>query len=67
SEWRLVDILSSTQASPALRQTVHAVIEAHEDWSAASVVDKLLRMLPTVERRNRKAIQAWIDALEGEA
>jgi phosphomannomutase len=67
SEWRLVEILSSTKASSALRQTVRALIEDHEDWSPESVVAKLLRMLPTVERRNRKSIQAWIDALEGEA
>ncbi len=64
SEWRLVEILSSTKASPALRQAVHAVIEKHEDWTPGSVVGKLLRMLPTVEGRNQKAIRAWIDVLE---
>lgn len=63
SEWRLADILSATQPSSTLIKTVQAVIDSHGDWSHQGVISKLERILPTVERRNQHAIQAWIAVL----
>jgi phosphomannomutase len=63
SEWRLADILSASQSSPALIQTTHSVLDSHDDWSQQTLISKLERMLPTVERRNQHAIHAWIAAL----
>jgi phosphoglucomutase len=63
SEWRLADILSATLKSPTLIQETKAVIDSHDNWSPQSVVSKLERMLPAVERRNQHAIRAWIEVL----
>jgi len=63
SEWRLADILSATQPSSTLVKTVKSVIDSHGDWSRQSVISKLERILPTVERRNQRAIRARIVAL----
>jgi phosphomannomutase len=63
SEWRLADILSATQPSSTLIKTVQAVIDSHNGWSYQSVVEKLERILPTIERRNQHAIRAWTAAL----
>jgi hypothetical protein len=63
SEWRLADILSATQPSSTLVETVKSVIASHNDWSRQSVTSKLERILPTVEQRNQHTIRAWIVAL----
>jgi hypothetical protein len=63
SEWRLADILSATQLSSTLVKTVKSVIDSRDDWSCQSVISRLERILPTTERRNQRAIQAWIAAL----
>ena len=63
SEWRLAEILSVTQPSPALIRETKSVIESHDGWSQQSVISKLERILPTVERRNQHLIHAWIEAL----
>jgi phosphoglucomutase len=63
SEWRLVDILSATKLSSDLVKTVETTIGSHGEWSHHSVISKLKQVLPTVERRNQHAIQAWIAAL----
>jgi hypothetical protein len=65
SEWRLIDILSSTQWSPALLQATEGALAAHGDWQRQNVVAGLKRMLPTVERRNQRTISEWISALSG--
>jgi len=63
SEWRLVDILSATKPSSDLAKTVETIIDSHGEWSRHSLISKLKQVLPTVERRNQHAIQAWIAAL----
>lgn len=63
SEWRLADILSATQPSSALARMVRSVIDSHGGWNCQSVTSKLERILPAVERRNQRAIRAWIVAL----
>lgn len=63
SEWRLADILSTTQPSSTLIQVTKSVIDSHDDWSRWSVISKLERMLPTLERRNQHATYNWIAAL----
>jgi phosphomannomutase len=65
SEWRLADILSASQSSPALIESTNSVLDSHDDWSPQSLISKLERMLPTVERRNQHAIRTWITALGG--
>ena len=62
-EWRLVDILSTTYPSDALIQVVKATMVSRTAWSREGIISKLERMLPTVERRNQRAIRAWIEAL----
>jgi phosphoglucomutase len=64
SEWRLAEILSSTKLSSSLVQATKATISSHSDWSRQTVVSKLKRMLPTVERRNQHVIRTWISALD---
>jgi len=66
SEWRLADILPSTQPSDDLIHTVKTTL-AEKNWSHRSVISKLERVLPTVEQRNQRAIRAWIAALGNEA
>ena len=66
SEWRLVDILSATKLSSDLVKTVETTIGSHGEWSRQSIISKLKQVLPTVERRNQHAIQAWIAALGAE-
>ena len=62
SEWRLADILPSTHPSDALIQTVQATL-TENNWRPQSLISKLEHVLPTVEQRNQRAIQAWIAAL----
>jgi hypothetical protein len=66
SEWRLAEILSTTTRSPALVQQTKATIASHAAWQRQSIISKLERMLPTVERRNQHAIQTWIKTLSDE-
>ncbi len=66
SEWRLAGILSATRPSSDLLHTVKSVIDSQSDWDRQSIIGKLERMLPTVERRNRDVIRAWIERLEAE-
>ena len=63
SEWRLAEILSATRRSPELVQTVRETIAAHADWSCESVIAKLERTLPTVEKRVQGVIRTWIEGL----
>jgi phosphomannomutase len=63
SEWRLADILASTQLSPALLQATQDVIGSHPGWSLDGLRDKLKRILPTVERRNQEVTRSWLAAL----
>ena len=64
SEWRLTEILLATQPSPALVQAVKSVVDSRAGWSYQGVASKLERVLPTVERRNQRAVRAWIAALD---
>lgn len=64
SEWRLAEILLATQPSPALVQAVESAVDSRAGWSYQGVTSKLERILPTVERRNQRAVRAWIAALD---
>jgi hypothetical protein len=66
SEWRLAEILSTTTQSPTLIQETRSAIASHANWQRPSIISKLERMLPTVERRNQHAIQTWIETLSDE-
>ncbi len=63
SEWRLAEILSATRCSPELIQVVRETVAAHAGWSCESVIAKLERMLPTVEKRVQGVIRTWIEGL----
>ena len=63
SEWRLVDILSSTQHSPSLDEAVRTTVGSRASWSLTSIVEKLRLLLGTLERRNQKVASTWIAAL----
>jgi phosphomannomutase len=65
SEWRLAEILSTTRLSDSLTQVTRSAVAAHKDWSMQGLISRLERMLPTVERRNQRAIGDWIAALGG--
>jgi phosphomannomutase len=63
SEWRLAEILASTRLSPKLITAVVDVIEANPSWSRGSLIEKLQKILPTVERRNQEVTRSWLEAL----
>ena len=59
TEWRLVDIISQTQPSPALVAAAKRVM-AERGWM---VKDKLLIAMPTLENRTQKIARKWLDEL----
>lgn len=66
TEWRLVDVLTLTQMSPRLLDTVQKAL-AERGWSVASVTGKLKRMIHApnyLEHRNRRTALGWVNALE---
>jgi phosphomannomutase len=63
SEWRLVEVLSTTPPSKELCDAVTAAIARSQDWKQDSIVSKLKRALPTLERRSQHMVNRWIEAL----
>lgn len=63
SPWHLVDMLAQSQLS---QNTLRAVREtvAERGWDLADIVDKIQQMTQTLEKRNRKVIGFWKQALE---
>ncbi len=62
SPWHLVDMLCQSRLSERTEQVVRGVIAEHH-WSKADILAKIDQMTQTLEKRNRKVIQAWYEAL----
>jgi len=62
SPWHLVDMLCQSRLSDRTEQAVREVI-SRQQWSIADILAKIDLMTQTLEKRNRKVIQAWHKAL----
>ena len=62
SEWHLVDMLCQSRLSEHTEQAVREVI-SKQQWKLAEILAKIDQMTQTLEKRNRKVIQAWRRAL----
>ncbi len=62
SPWHLVDMLCQSRLSERTEQVVRGVIAEHH-WGKADILAKIDQMTQTLEKRNRKVIQAWYEAL----
>ncbi len=62
SPWHLVDMLSQSQLTQLTLKTVKETI-ANNGWEVTDIVNKIQRMTQTLEKRNRKVIRAWEEAL----
>ena len=62
SPWHLVDMLSQTSLTPAIVTVVNGLIQTN-GWDRADIQEKILQMTRAVEKRNRKVLSAWLQAL----
>ena len=62
SEWHLVDMLCQSRLSEHTEQAVRETI-SNQGWNIADILSKINQMTQTLEKRNRKVIQAWHKAL----
>ena len=62
SPWHLVDMLCQSRLSDVTENTVRSVIADHQ-WLKTDILAKINQMTQTLEKRNRKVIQAWLTAL----
>ena len=63
SPWHLVDMLCQSRLSEGTERSVREVIAEHQ-WEMADILAKIDQMTQTLEKRNRKVIQTWHQALE---
>ncbi|MEL7626256.1 MAG: hypothetical protein AAGU15_05300 [Anaerolineaceae bacterium] len=62
SPWHLVDMLSQSQLTSETLRSVKGTIE-EKGWDLEDVIAKIQLMTQTLEKRNRKVIGAWKEAL----
>lgn len=62
SSWHLVDMLCQSRLSEHTKSAVKEVI-ARQGWDLADILAKIDLMTQTLEKRNRKVIRAWHEAL----
>ncbi len=62
SPWHLVDMLTQTSLSPELLALVRQIISSR-GWQMEDVLEKIERLTPTLEKRNRKVLGQWQQAL----
>jgi phosphomannomutase len=62
SPWHLVDMLAQSQLTPLTLRAVKEAI-AENGWEVAEIVGKIQQMTQSLEKRNRKVIGAWENAL----
>jgi len=62
SPWHLVDMLTQTSLSPELLTLVRATIDSR-GWELGEVLEKIERLSATLEKRNRKVLAQWQQAL----
>jgi len=63
SPWHLVDMLCQTSMTPDTLTLVKKLI-VDKAWDLADILQKILQMTQTLEKRNRKVICAWHEALQ---
>ncbi len=62
SEWELVEMLANTTPTPMLLKTVQDLL-SRKNWDAESVRERMQLMLAALEKRNRKVLGTWLEAL----
>ncbi len=62
SEWHLVDMLCQSRLSEQTERAVRLTISDNQ-WDTRDILSKINQMTQTLEKRNRKVIQAWHKAL----
>ena len=62
SEWQLAELLANTTLTPMLLETVQALL-AKKGWSPDALKLRMQTMLTALEKRNRKVLGAWLEAL----
>ncbi len=63
SPWHLVDMLCQTSLTPAILEIVQGLIEK-KNWDLEDILRKIQQITFTLEKRNRKVIGKWFDALK---
>jgi len=63
SPWHLVDMLCQTSLTPAILAVVKALIKK-QGWNLEEILQKIQEITFTLEKRNRKVIGKWFDALK---
>ena len=63
SPWHLVDMLTQTSQTPELLAIVRETINSR-GWQTADLLEKIDKLTPTLEKRNRKVLGQWQQALK---
>jgi phosphomannomutase len=63
SPWHLVDMLAQSQLTDATLRAVRETI-LYNEWDVNDIISKIQQMAQTLEKRNRKVIGAWEEALK---
>jgi hypothetical protein len=63
SPWHLVDMLCQTSLTPAILGVVLGLVEK-EGWNLEDILRKIQQITFTLEKRNRKVIGKWFEALQ---
>ncbi len=63
SPWHLVDMLCQTSLTPAILAVVQGLIK-REAWNPEDILGKIQQISFTLEKRNRKVIGRWFEALK---
>ena len=62
SPWHLVDMLSETALTPEILKEVQSILREHS-WEQEDILQKIQQLSLTLEKRNRKTIMKWYQAL----
>ncbi len=63
SPWHLVDMLTQTTMTADTLALVKQLI-GERGWDKQDILAKIQQMLQTLEKRNRKVITTWYEALQ---
>ena len=63
SPWHLVDMICQTSQTAAILAVVQGLI-AEKGWDLGDILNKIQQMTFTLEKRNRKVIGKWYEALK---
>ena len=62
SPWHLVDMLSETALTPEILKEVQSILR-ERGWEREEILQKIQALSLTLEKRNRKTIMQWYQAL----